>query len=109
MTYDNSDGSAGRKQTKQCDLSSSHAISTSLFDNNSRHADGSGTDQLIQNAILGKNGDKAVLRNDLLKLKQEARTVRNRKLSKEEIDSHLLMVLAFHDLPRKKMISWLVC
>ena len=38
--------------------------------------------------------------NDLAKLKEETRTVRSRMLSKEKIAFHLLMVLAFHDLPR---------
>ena len=57
---------------------------------------------MVQNAILGKNFDKAVFGNDSAKLKQETRTVRNRMLSKEEIDFYLLMALVFHDLPRKK-------
>ena len=101
MEKDNG-GSAGKKQKIQCDLSLSHDISASFFENNSRHGDGGGTDQLVQNAILGKNVDKAVFGNDSAKLKQETRTVRSRILSKEEIDFHLLMALAFHDLPRKK-------
>ena len=55
---------------------------------------------MVENAIFGKNVDKDVFGSDLAKLKQ--RTIKSRKLSKEEIDFHLLMALAFHDFPRKK-------
>ena len=89
------------RRKKQFDLSSSHDISTLFFEKNSRHGEGGGTDQLVQNAILGKNADKAVFRKDSAKLKQEMRTVRSKTKSKEEIDFHLLMALVFHDLPRK--------
>ena len=80
----------------------SHDVNALFFENNSQHEDGDGTDQLVQNAILGKNVDRAVFGSDLAKLKQETRTVRRRILSKEEIDFHLLMALVFHDLSRKK-------
>ena len=50
-----SDGNAGKKQKIQYDLSLSHDISVLFFENNSRHGDGGDTDQLVQNAILGKN------------------------------------------------------
>ena len=36
-----------------------------------------------------------------MKLKQDTISVRNRALSKKEIDFHQLMALAFHDLSRK--------
>ena len=80
----------------------SHASSASFFENNSSHGDGHGTDQKIQNANFGKNVDKAVFGSDLAKSKQETRIIRSRILSKEKIDYHLLMALAFHDLPIKK-------
>ena len=57
---------------------------------------------MVQNAILGKKVDKAVWGSDLEKLKQEIRSIRSRSLSKDEIDFHLLMVLASHDLPKRK-------
>ena len=38
----------------------------------------------------------------MAKLKQETRSIRSRSLSKEEIDFHLLMALAFYDLPSKE-------
>ena len=59
MENDN-DGNAGKKQKIQCDLSLSHDISASFFENNSIHGDGGGTDQLVQNEMCGKNVDKAV-------------------------------------------------
>ena len=59
-----SDGNAGKKQKVQCDLSLSHDISALFFENNSRHGDGGGTDQLVKNAILGKKVNKAVFGND---------------------------------------------
>ena len=68
---------AGKKQKIQCDFSLSHDISASFFENYSRYEDGSGTDQLVQNAILGKNVDKAVFGNDSEKLKQEMCAVRS--------------------------------
>ena len=86
----------------ECDLSLSHNINASFFENHSKHGDGGGTDQLVQNASLGKNANKAAFRNDSAKLKQDMRLVMNRILCKEEIHFHPLMVLAFHDLPRKK-------
>ena len=51
MENDN-DGNAG-KQKIQCDLCLSHDIIASFFENNSRHGDGRGVDQFVQNAILG--------------------------------------------------------
>ena len=57
---------------------------------------------MVQNAILGKNFDKAVFGSDLAKLKQETISIRSRMLSKEEIDFLMPMALAFHDLPREK-------
>ena len=57
---------------------------------------------MVQNAILGINVAKAIFESDLMKLTQETRSIRSRTLSKEDIDFHLLMALAFHDLPRKK-------
>ena len=56
---------------------------------------------MIRNAILGINVAKAIFESDLMKMKQETRSIRNRTLSKEDIDFHLLISLAFHDLPRK--------
>ena len=47
-----SDGYAGKKQKIECDLSLSHEIRASFFENNSKHGDGGGTDQLVKNAIL---------------------------------------------------------
>ena len=91
-----------KETKKQCGFSLSHDISASFFENNSRLGDGGGTDQLVQNAIFGKNVDKTVFGNDSTKLKQETRTVSSQTLSKEEIDFLFLMALAFHDLPRKK-------
>ena len=57
---------------------------------------------MVQSAILVKNVDKALFENDSAKVEQETRFVRSQMLSKEEIDFHLLMAPAFHDLPTKK-------
>ena len=62
---------------------------------------------MVQNVILGKNVNKAVFGSDLAKLKQETRSIRSGALSKEEI-FFMLMALAFHDVPRKK-ISCPIC
>ena len=89
MAENDSNGNAGKKQKVQCDLSLSHASSASFFRNNSRHEDVSGVDRLVRNAKLCKNVHKAVFGIDLMKLKQETRSIRSRALSKEEIDFHL--------------------
>ena len=102
MTKNDSDGSAKKKQKGRCDLNFTHASSASFFENNSRHGDGCGTDQLVQNAIFGNNINKTVFGSDSLKLKQETRASRSKALSKKEIDFHLLMAHAFHGLTRKK-------
>ena len=102
MTENDSDGNAGKERKIQCDLSLSHDNSASFFENKSGHGDGGSTDQLVQNALLGKTVNKAIFGNDSVKFKHETRTVRSRMLSKEEIDFHLLTALAFHNLPRKK-------
>ena len=57
---------------------------------------------MYQNRILGKNVDKAVFGSDLMKLKQETKSISRRVWSKEDADFHLLMALAFHDLPIKR-------
>ena len=102
MTENESHGNAGKKQKGQCDISLSHACCRSFFQNNSRHGDGGGADRLIQNAIVGKNVEKAVFSRDQMKMKHKTRSIRSRALSKEEVHFHLFMALAFHDLPRKK-------
>jgi len=102
MTENDSYGNTGKKQKGQCVHSLSHVSSASFLKNNSRHGDEDDADRLVQNAILGKNVGKAVFRSDLMKLKQEKRSIRTRSLSKEETDFHLLMAPPFNDLPRKK-------
>ena len=67
MTENDSNWNAGKKPKKQCNLSSSHTSKVSFLENNSRHGDGGGTDQLVQNVILGKNVDKAAFGDDLVK------------------------------------------
>ena len=57
---------------------------------------------MVQNAIFGKNVDKAVFGSDFTKLKQDTRTVRSRMFSKEKFYFYLPMALSFHILPRKK-------
>ena len=101
MTENDINGNAG-KMKKNIAILVIHASSASLFENNSRRGEGGGADQLVQNAILGKNNNKAAFGNCSMQLKQETRTVRSRTLSKEETDFHLLMALLFHDLTRKK-------
>ena len=71
-----------------------------------RITDGGGANRLFQNAILNKYVDRAIFWHVLMKMKQEARSMISRSLSKEEIDFHLLIALALHDLP--KVISWQV-
>ena len=95
MTENNSYGNAGKKQKGQCDISLSHASSASFFENNSRHGDGGSADRLVQNSMLGKNVDTAIFGSDLAKSKQENRSIRNRALSKKEINFHLIMACAF--------------
>ena len=105
MTENDSNGNAGKKQKRQCDLSLSHASSPSFIGNNARHGDGGGTDWLVRSAMLGKNIEKTGFWSDLVILKKETRSIRSRSLSKEEIDFHLLMALSFHHLPRMKVMS----
>ena len=56
---------------------------------------------MIQNAKIGKN-IRVIIRHDLMKMKEETRSIRRKALSKEEIDFHLLMALAFYDFLRQK-------
>ena len=57
---------------------------------------------MSSNVIFGKNVNKALFESDFAALKQETRTVIYRTFYEEENDFHLLICLAFHDLPRKK-------
>ena len=102
MTDNDSDGNAGKKQKEHHDISLLHTSSAWFFENSSRHGDGDSAVRLVQNAILGKNVDKAVFGSDLMKLKQETRSISSRVFSKEKTDFHLLMALLFYDLPRRK-------
>ena len=52
------------------------------------------------NAMLGMNVYKAVFGTDLVKLKQETKSIRSRALSKD---------LHFMILEERKVISWPVC
>ena len=91
-----SDGNAEKKKKSVillCHMISVHCSLKIMLD-----MDRGSTDQLVQNDILGKNFDKAAFGNDSAKLKQEIRTVISRTLSKEKIDFHPLMALAFYDL-----------
>ena len=48
ITENDSNGNAGKKQRGHCDLSLSHAISASFFENNSRCGEGGSTDWLFK-------------------------------------------------------------
>ena len=85
------------KQKRQCYVSQWHTTTASFFENNLRYGDCKGA-----NAIIGKNIDRAIFGHDLMKMQQETRSNRNRALSKEGVDFHLLMALAFHDLLNQK-------
>ena len=58
-----------QKRSKKVQSQFLHSNSASFFGNNSRHGDGGGTDQLLQNAMFGKHGDKDVFGSDFMKLK----------------------------------------
>ena len=66
-----SDGKAENKQKGQFYLGQWCANSASFFENNWKHRDGGGVDKLIQNAILGKNADRAIFGHVFMKMKQE--------------------------------------
>ena len=98
MTKNESNGKAEKKQKGECHIGQWHARSESFFENNLKHRDGGGTDKLIQNAVPGKNVDRAIFVHDFVKIKQETRSIRSSPFSREKVDFHLLMALAFHDL-----------
>ena len=89
MTENESHGKAEKKQKGECYLGQWHASSTYFFQNYLRHVYGGG----IQNAILGKNIDRAIFGHDLMKMNQETRSIRSKAMSSEEFDFHLWMVL----------------
>ena len=84
MTESDSHWNAGKKQKREYDLSLSYASSASFSENNSKHGDGSSDNRLVHNAILGKNVDRAVFGSDLMKIKQETRSIRGRLFSKTD-------------------------
>ena len=56
---------------------------------------------MVLNAELGENVDWALFEGDLMKMRQEARSIGN-KLQEEEVDFNLLLALSFHDHLRKE-------
>ena len=68
-----------------------------------RHGGCGGAAILVKNTELGKNVDKAVTVDDMVKIRQKNRSIKSTALLTEEVEFHLLMALAFHDLQRKKL------
>ena len=81
MVNDN-DRNEGKKQKIECDLSLSYYISASIFEINSRHGDGSGTEQ-----FLAKMSTKLFLERTQKKL--------NRRGELSEVKYHLKKRLIF--------------